>query len=234
VCQVEDVPHPQQTVIGVDLGVNTLIAATDGEKVLLVSGRAAKATVQWRNKKLASLSQRQSRMTKGSRRWKRLQRRKANMRGKARRRIADLVHKATRQVAAAFPGATCYVGAPFNDAAQDMAPRQAQTVSQACNARLIGQLDYKTCGAIQVSEAYTSQTCPRCGRRHTGRRTYRCPCGIVAPRDVVGASNILSVGRHGSIHPDTPLPTVVRYARPVHVFRRKPDSSPGHGGSSSA
>ena len=35
VCQVDDVPHPQQTVIGVDLGVNTLIAATDGEKVLL-------------------------------------------------------------------------------------------------------------------------------------------------------------------------------------------------------
>jgi putative transposase len=234
VCQVDDVPYPQQTVIGVDLGVNTLIAATDGEKVLLVSGREAKATVQWRNKKLASLGQRQARMTKGSRRWKRLQRRKAKMRGKARRRIADLVHKATRQVAAAFPGATCYVGAPFNDAAQDMAPRQAQTVSQACTARLIGQLDYKTCGAMQVSEAYTSQTCPRCGRRHTGRRTYRCTCGIVAPRDVVGATNILSVGRHGSIHPDTPLPTVVRYARPVHVFRRKPDSSPGHGGSSSA
>jgi putative transposase len=234
VCQVDDVPHPQQTVIGVDLGVNTLIAASDGEKALLVSGREAKATVQWRNKRLASLRQRQSRMTTGSRRWKRLQRRKAKMRGKARRRIADLVHKATRQVAAAFPGATCYVGAPFNDAAQDMAPRQPQTVSQACNARLIGQLDYKTCGAIQVNEAYTSQTCPRCGWRHTGRRTYRCPCGIVAPRDVVGATNILSVGRHGSIHPDTPLPTVVLYAHPVKVSRSHPGRPGGHPGHSSA
>lgn len=234
VFQVADAPRPQQTVIGVDLGVNTLIAATDGNKVLLISGREAKATVQWRNKNLASLSQRQSRMTKGSRRWKRLQRRKARMRAKARRRLNDLVHKATRKVADAFPGATCYVGEPFNDAAQDMAPRQAQTVSQACNARLIAQFDYKTCGAIQVNEAYTSQTCPRCGRRRVCRRTYRCVCGIVAPRDVVGATNILSVGEHGSIQPHTPLPTVVQSAHPVNVSRRKPGSSPGHGASSSA
>ena len=45
ICEIPDAPRPQQTVIGVDLGVNTLIAATDGAKVILVSGRAAKATV---------------------------------------------------------------------------------------------------------------------------------------------------------------------------------------------
>jgi hypothetical protein len=66
------------------------------------------------------------------------------MQAKARRRITDLVHKATRQVSDAFPGATCYVGEPFNGAAQDMAPCQAQTVSQACNARIIGQLAYNS------------------------------------------------------------------------------------------
>jgi hypothetical protein len=36
-------------------------------------------------------------MTKGSRRWKRLQRRTARMRAKARRRLNDLVHNATAQ-----------------------------------------------------------------------------------------------------------------------------------------
>jgi putative transposase len=234
VCDVLDMPRPQHTVIGVDLGVNTLIAATDGHKVLLLSGREAKATVQWRNKNLTSISQRQSKLTKGSRRWKRLQRRKACLRAKARRRLNDLAHKATRKVADAFPGATCYVGEPFNDAAQDVAPHQAQTVSQACNARLIAQLDYKTCGAVQVNEAYTSQTCPRCGRRRVCSRTFRCECGIVAPRDAVGATNILSVGAHGSIQCHTALPTVVQYAQPVNVSRRKPGSSPGHGARSSA
>ena len=97
----------------------------------------------------------------------------------------------------------------------------------------VGQLDYKTCGALQVNEAYSSQTCPMCGRRRTCRRMYRCRCGIVAPRDVVGATNILSVGRHGSIQPGTPLPTAVCYAHPVNVSRSHPGSSSGHLGNSS-
>jgi len=150
VCEVADVATPQQTVIGIDLGVNTLLAATDGQQAVLVSGRAAKATVQWRNKRLASCSQAQRTKTKGSRQWKRLQRRKAKMLAKTHRHLRDLLHKATRKVAGAFPGATCYVGKPFNDAAQHLGRRQAQQVSSACNARLIWQLDYKTCGAIQV------------------------------------------------------------------------------------
>ena len=47
VCEVPDIARPPQRVIGVDLGVNTLLAATDGEHAILMSGRAAKATVQW-------------------------------------------------------------------------------------------------------------------------------------------------------------------------------------------
>src|SRR5258708_3735277 len=63
-CEVSDAPHPQQTVIGVDLGVNTLIAATDGTKVFLVSGRGVKTVIQWRNKTLACWRQVQSTKTK--------------------------------------------------------------------------------------------------------------------------------------------------------------------------
>jgi protein required for attachment to host cells len=156
ICNVHDVATPQQTVIGVDLGVNTLLAATDGEKAVLISGRAAKATVQYRNKRLASCQQAQSTKTKGSRQWKRLQRRKAKMLAKAHRRLRDLMHKATRKVTAGFPGAMCYVGKPFNDAAHRLGRKQAQQVGSACNAKLISQLDYKTCGAIEIDEAYTS------------------------------------------------------------------------------
>ena len=118
VCATPDEAHHQQTVIGVDLGVNTLIAATDGHKAILISGRAAKATIQYRNKQLARFQQALSGKEQGSRRHKRLQRRKYAMLGNTARRIRDLCHKATRQVAEAFPNATCYVGGPFNDAAQ--------------------------------------------------------------------------------------------------------------------
>lgn len=213
-----EVPRPQQRVIGIDLGVNTLIAATDGEQALLVSGRAAKATVQYRNKRLASCSQAQSAKTKGSRQWQRVQRRKAKMLAQTHRRVRDIMHKATRQVAEAFPGATCFVGKPFNDAAQKTGRRQAQQVSSACNARLMAQLDYKSCGAIQVEEHYTSQTYPVCGERNKGRRTYRCrQCGLTAPRDVIGSVNILAVGRHQTLAPGRSVPHAVLWVHPARV-----------------
>ena len=158
VCEANEEVKPTGPTIGVDLGVNTLLAATDGERAILVSGREAKATVQWRAKKLASIESRLSRMHRGSRRRGRLVRRKYKMLRKAANRIKDLTHKATRIVADAFPNAKCYVGKPFNDAAQKMGRKQAQQVSSACNAKLIAQLDYKTSGAIQVEEAYSSQT----------------------------------------------------------------------------
>ena len=78
--------------------MNTLIAATDGVKVILISGRAAKATIQYRNKQLARISQRQSACAKHSRRYTRLQRRKYQMLGKTQRRMRDLCHQATHQV----------------------------------------------------------------------------------------------------------------------------------------
>src|SRR5262249_53452044 len=58
VCEVPDVPRPQQTIIGVDLGVHTLLAATDGAKVFLLRVRGVKAVIQWRNKTLADIPSR--------------------------------------------------------------------------------------------------------------------------------------------------------------------------------
>jgi putative transposase len=139
ICEIANASRPEQAVIGVDLGVNTLIAATDGRKVILISGRAAKATIQYRNKQLARLQQVQAAKVKGSRRHKRLQRRKYRMLDQAKRRVCDLCHKATRHMAEAFPGAMCYVGEPFTDAAQRIGRVQAQQVSAVCTRRLYPQ-----------------------------------------------------------------------------------------------
>jgi putative transposase len=229
ICEVADLPRPQQTVIGVDLGVNTLIAATDGAKVFLVSGRGLKAVIQWRNKTLSSIQQAQSSKSKGSRRWKRLQRRKYRVLGKTKRQVRDATHKATHAIAEAFPSATCYVGEPFNEAAEHLGRVHAQQVSTACTRKIIQQLDYKTTGAIVISEAYSSQTCPVCGERSKHRRIYRCPhCGATGPRDAVGAVNILSLGHHGAMLPGRSLPQQVKYLRPWR------SSSGGHPARSSA
>lgn len=212
--EIPDEVKSVESTIGVDLGVNTLIAATDRERVVLVSGRAAKSVVRLRNKHLGSISAKQSHMVKGSQRWKHLQRRKAKTLAKTRRRLNDIMHKATRQIANAFPNAKCYVGKPFNDAAKYLRRQQAQQVSQACNAKMIRLLDYKTCGAIEVEEPYSSQTCPVCGRRSKQRRIYRCPCGVVLPRDAVGSVNIRQLGLHGHLLPVDHLPSFITYLRP--------------------
>jgi putative transposase len=211
--------------IGVDLGVNTLIAATDGEKVVSVSGRALKADLRYRHKKLGRISGLQAKKTKRSRRWRKLQKRKARMLAKSANRVRDKIHKATRQIADEFPNAQAYVGKPFNDAAQQMGRRQAQTVASAANARIIAQLGYKLAGAIEIDESYTSQTCPVCGERSKHQRTYRCPkCGLIAPRDIVGCVNIRTKGMHACLLSGQRVPVVIKYKYPGKF----PGSSGGH------
>lgn len=214
VCQVADEHHPEGPVVGVDLGVNTVVAATDGRKAILISGREIKATVQLRNKRLAELSSKQAGKTKGSRRHKRLQRRKYRMLGKANNKVRDLCHKATRTVADTFPNAKAYVGEPFNDACRKMGRKQAQTVSSACNRKIIAQLHYKLAACIEVEEAFSSQQCPACGERSKHRRVYRCQCGFVAPRDVVGCTNIRAIGIDGEMHPGCDVPNSVQFVHP--------------------
>jgi putative transposase len=227
VCQVADEARLQEGTIGVDLGVNSIIAATDGHKALVISGRALKSAVRYRNKRLASLNSKQSAHEKGSRRWKRMQRRKAKMLAKNKQRINDMLHKATRKVAREFPNAKAYVGKPFNDAAQKMGRKQAQQVSSACNRRLIQMLNYKLSGAIEIDEAYTSQTCHVCGVRQKAGRIYGCQhCGTKLPRDVNGALNIRSLGLHEQMLSSGRVPQIIRFKYPAKLFAgRCPDTA---------
>ena len=214
VCEIADEARTGGPIIGVDLGVNTVIAATDGEKAILLSGREIKATIQLRNKRLAEITAKQAHKTKGSRRHKRLQRRKYRMLSHASNKVRDLCHKATRKVAEVFPNAKAYVGEPFNDAAQKMGRKQAQTVASACNRKIVSLLNYKLAACIEVDESYTSQTCPVCGTRSKHRRIYRCQCGFVAPRDVVGSTNIRTIGIDGALRPGCSVPNAIQWEHP--------------------
>jgi putative transposase len=86
---------------------------------------------------------------------------------------------------------------------------------------------------IPISEAYTSQTCPRCGHLNkVAGRTYHCrACDYRAHRDGVGAVNILNKGMHGEIRPGEFLvPQRITYRRPVpfkRALRRSP-AEPRH------
>jgi len=230
ICEFDEKQIKEKRIIGVDLGVNSVIAATDEKKAVVVSGREIKATIQWRNKRLASIQSKITKKIKGSRRRKRLARRKYKLLNKAHLRVKDAVHKATRIIADEFPKAKCYVGAAFNDAARKMAPKQAQQISQAVPGLIIKLLDYKTSGAVKIKEYYSSQTCPVCGERSKHARIFKCPkCGTVLPRDVVGSINNRRIGMDGVMTPSRKLPKKIVFKYPVKFT----GSSGGHPASSS-
>jgi putative transposase len=73
-----------------------------------------------------------------------------------------------------------------------------QKISSWPHGRLRQYITYKAQAAGMVvelvDEAYTTQECPNCHKRHKPRgRNYHCPvCGFVSHRDAVGSANILS------------------------------------------
>lgn len=231
VCEVPSREEPAAPgMVGVDLGVNTLLAATDGERAVLVSGREAKAIVQYRNKASAALSSRIDRAKRGSKHRKRLARAKYRMLDRSARQLRDVLHKATRRVADAFPAHRVVVGKPFNEAAERVGRKQAQQVSSASNRVLIAMLAYKMFGATEVPEPYSSQTCPGCGCRQRCRRAYKCrQCGLAAARDVIGCTNIRRIAA-----PDTLVPKRVEWVRPLRKYPVAPQRAAGSSGGTPA
>jgi len=63
--------------------------------------------------------------------------------------------------------------------------------------RLAQYIEYKAkivgISVEYINPAYTSQTCPACGEIHKAKdRLYKCKCGYINHRDLVGAINILT------------------------------------------
>lgn len=57
--------------------------------------------------------------------------------------------------------------------------------------RLKNKAEENGAGFEMIDEAYTTQTCPRCGILNTPQnRNYTCTCGFSGDRDAVGATNI--------------------------------------------
>lgn len=216
-------PPPGSKVAAGDPGEVHPMALTDGEEAVVISARALRAIHQYTAKRLAAIQKKQARQKKGSRRWKRLQRRKAKFLAQQKRRARDVEHKASRAVVdwAAARGIGTLALGDVRDVADGkrLHAQSQQKVGLWSHGRQRWYITYKAAAAgIQVAlvnEAYSSQTCPECGSRHkpTGR-TFRCPaCGFVSPRDIVGSANILSRYLYGTVGHVRPPPEV-KYRHP--------------------
>jgi putative transposase len=226
-------PPPGEAIGACDLGEIHPAALTDGQETVIITCRALRANQQYSAKRLSELRAKQDRKRKGSRRWKRLQRRKTRFLAKQRRRTRDLEHKSSRAVVkwALERGISTLVIGDVREVAdgKHLAAASQQKIGLWSHGRQRQYITYKAEAAgisiILCDEAFTSQTCPRCRRRYKPKgRTYRCPaCGFVAHRDAVGCANILS--KHYTGEPGHVLPAQEKYRYPFWGKRSRLDTA---------
>jgi putative transposase len=196
-----EVNEPERpNVAAIDLGVIHLATVSDSRESIAIVGRGLCSVIQRQSKKKAALSSLISRCKRGSRRWRKLKR----AMGKARRRRdntqRNLLHHAANAVAGYCERraiGTLVVG-DITEISRGKRRKISRRTNQENSNNPLGQfkqyLGYKLkrigCAIETQDEAYTTQTCPVCGRRHKpAGRLYRCPCGFQGVRDEVGAVN---------------------------------------------
>jgi putative transposase len=188
-------------VAAADLGIIHLAVVSDGQASIGVVGRGLRSLIQRQNK--AALSRRISGCKRGSCRWRKLKR----TMGKASRGRAHaqrhLLHPAANAVVGCCEQreiGTLVVG-DITEMSRGKRRKRSRRSNQENSHHPLSQfkqyLDYKLkrigCGVETQNEAYTTQSCPVCGRRHKpAGRLYRCTCGFQGVRDEVGAVNLLT------------------------------------------
>ena len=219
----------------VDLGEIHPAALTDGKETVIISCRALRANQQYTAKRLSEIRANQDRKHKGSRAFRRLQRRKSRFLARQKRRARDMEHKASRAVvrwAKERQVSTLVIGDVRDVAAgKRLNTKSQQKIGVWSHGRQRQYITYKAEAAgmavVLVEEAYTSQTCPgtlpdgtACLHCYKPKgRVYRCPaCGFTAHRDGVGCANLLS--QHYTGEPGHVQPPPEKYRHPVVQGKR--------------
>jgi len=196
-------------VAGIDQGEVRTATVNDGENTTIYSGRLVRSKVRYRAKMIGSLEAKIVQTNKGSARRKKLVATKRRITKKIDNQISDILHKLSSHLVSTLYnlGVQTVVIGNVRDIRNSI--KYGKKANQKLHSWSFGKfrwlVQYKAqkCG-MEVKlqdEAYTSQTCPACKKRHkpTGR-TYSCQCGFEFDRDGVGAYNIRTkyLGNFGS------------------------------------
>ena len=186
-------------VIGVDIGEIHPIVSHNGQDTHIYNGRYIRSLYRHRNKVLAEFSQAIRRCKRHSKRWWKLTRRKWKRIRKVDKQIKDALHKHTTKFVkyCHAKGIGTIVLGDLTGIRNNIKARkkERQKLHQWAFSKIAELVTYKAKAlGIKVKvidEAYTSQTCPKCGnRKKPTNRNYTCNCGFKYHRDGVGAINI--------------------------------------------
>ena len=186
-------------IVGVDLGEIHPMVSNDGQHTDIYNGRYIRSLYRHRNKVLAKFSHAISQCPRHSKRWWKLTRRKWKRIRKIDNQINDALNKHTtkfvnlcqkRGIGTIVLGDLTGIRENIN-----YGKRTNQKLHQWAFSKVAQLIIYKAkvlgIKVELIDEAYTSQTCPKCGnRKKPTNRNYTCRCGFKYHRDGVGAINI--------------------------------------------
>ena len=199
-----DVPPKQDTgiTVSVDMGEIHPIVSFDSSRVTIYNGRLLRSIQQYRNKVKARFSAKMDRCEKKSKRWFKLLKAKRRTLQKLDDQIKDAEHKITSRFISDCQRAkadTIVIGdlKGIRDNIK-YSKKSNQKLHQWAFARIAQKICYKAelagIKVVSESEAYTSQTCPKCGHRKKPKnRNYHCKqCDFKYHRDGIGAINLFN------------------------------------------
>lgn len=201
--QVEEdivVPENQGAVIGLDLGLSSLVVGSDGSSL-----PPPKPLVR-SLKRLRRLSRCHARKRKGSANRRKSARRLARLHYRVACRRTDYLHKATTRLAR---GKSVIVVESLNVSGMLQNRSLARSISDAGWSELLRQLGYKVTWygsrLVEAGRFYPStKTCSACGlvkdAMPLSERVYRCAgCGMEINRDLNAARNLEKLATASSV-----------------------------------
>lgn len=224
---LEKKPASGINIAAIDPGeIHSISSVCENNQGIIITGRKLRSIKRLRNKKLKELQKKMSRCKKYSRQWKRYRKAMNYILSKSEAQLKDSLHKTTRhfvnwcinnRVNEVVVGDV--EGVQRNTAKRKKNPKKKQRsrkhnqrMSQWQFGKTYSYLEYKLAAeGISIKkcdEAYTTQTCPVCGRRKKiSGRMYKCICGYKEHRDIHSAKNILTLVKYG-IFKDFEISTV--------------------------
>ena len=204
--EVEYLQIESNNISAIDLGEIHSITSVDNQgNSLIITGRQIRSYQRFRNKELGLLQKRLRKCKKGSRNYNKYRKTIRKLISKSSKKIDNDIHKTSKlylDYVIHNNIKTVIVGdlTKFNMNLKNNKGKSGnkQKLVQWQHGKLVSKLKEKLgrYGVIveEISEAYTSQTCPNCGNKHKPMsRNYVCNvCGFIMHRDLVGAYNILS------------------------------------------
>lgn len=192
---VENVPDvmPGNTSVGVDAGISSFIATSDGVKI------QTPLFVQQAASKLKSLQRRLKHKIKGSNNWLKLQKKIAKLHFVVTSRRTDWLFKLAHQLC----------DRADNIFVEDVDFRAWQKglfgkqINNSAIGKFINEILPMVCFKrdvyyLKVDKNYTSQICPECGantgKKALSQRVHRCNCGAILNRDIASAKVVRQRG----------------------------------------